>query len=278
MVEFHDSINIGRILLEDGLINSSQFLHALEKRLENGYTVMSNLIDLGFVDEYKIATCLCKHYSIPSIYLAKSDSLYYLLEIVERCRKSQYTFIPLDLIHSIITVGLTDAPDESSLKMIEDITGLRVKMVLLSRDQADKYVERSFSSVQDYSSFEMDTPDENRTGTFESFQNRERRRYPRFNKRLKVKYELNSEYVINPSVNISLCGILMHSSSPAPVDSYLVVRLELPSSYQDLVAVAKVVRVEREMSKHAYMIAMDFYSMDISDKRRLSDYLRTLQY
>ena len=194
MVNLNDSINIGRILLEDGLITHGQLLHAFDRRLENGYTVMRNIIDLGYIEEEEIARCLSRHYAVPATYLAKSDSLYYLLEIIDKCRKSQYEFIPLDLIHNIITVGLRDTPDEVTLKRIEDLTGLVVKVVMLSRDQFDKYVGRAMDYSESYLNSDSDRPGMGREGRFIPAENRERRRFPRFNKELKVKYELNNEY------------------------------------------------------------------------------------
>jgi len=106
-----------------------------------------------------------------------------------------------------------------------------------------------------------------------SYRGRERRRFPRFNKELKIKYEFKDEYNINPSINVSQGGILIKSKSPAPVNSYLMIRMELPTSHEDIIIISRVVRIER-LEKGIYVIALSFSGMDARDSKRLAQFLK----
>jgi len=271
-----ETVDVGRILLDSGMISSGNLLEAIERRQANGRSIVKNLIDLGYADEEKIANCLSRIYAVPSTFISRKDSIYYLIDIIAKSRRCGYTFLPLDLINTIVTVASTNPPDEATLKYIEEETGLRLRVLVLTDSEYDKYISRTYDFLKGHDEFRQPlVGSANRIKT-SSYEGGERRRFPRYNKSLKVKYEINREYNINRTVNVSLGGLLMKSSFPAAVDSYVVARLELPTSYQDMVIVAKIVRVERVATMKNYEIALDFYSMDISDKRRFSEYLNSV--
>ncbi len=111
-----------------------------------------------------------------------------------------------------------------------------------------------------------------------SYSGRERRRFPRFNKKLKIKYEFRNEYNINSSINVSQGGILIKSKSPLPVDSHIVIRLELPvDHHEDVIIVSRVARVEQVKDKNTYLIALDFSSMKAADNRKLAEFIKSFK-
>lgn len=110
-----------------------------------------------------------------------------------------------------------------------------------------------------------------------SYKGRERRRFPRFNKKLRVKYEFNEQYNITSSINISRGGFLIRSKSPVPVHSCIVAGIELPTSREDIIITSRVVRLERIKKKDIYLIAVNFISMAARDNIRLAEFIRSFK-
>ena len=108
------------------------------------------------------------------------------------------------------------------------------------------------------------------------YQGRERRRYLRFNLRLKVKYEFKDEVNVNPSVNISRGGVLIKSKSPVPVNAHLILRIELPASHEDVIVISRVIWVGKVDDGNTYLIGISFSSMDSYDNRMLVRFMKSL--
>ena len=108
------------------------------------------------------------------------------------------------------------------------------------------------------------------------YQGRERRRYLRFNLRLKVKYEFKDEVNVNPSINISRGGVLIKSKSPVPVNAHLILRVELPTSHEDVLVISRVVWVEKTEDGDTYLVGISFSSIDSCDNRALVKFMESL--
>ncbi|MFH1580829.1 MAG: PilZ domain-containing protein [Pseudomonadota bacterium] len=108
------------------------------------------------------------------------------------------------------------------------------------------------------------------------YRGEERRRFPRVRKELRVKYMYGDEYNIHSTVNVSQCGALIKSKSPIPVNSRVIIRIELPTSVESIVIISRVVRVEPGESRDFYYIALDFSIMNAGDNRKLAELITSI--
>ncbi|MFH1580830.1 MAG: PilZ domain-containing protein, partial [Pseudomonadota bacterium] len=106
-----------------------------------------------------------------------------------------------------------------------------------------------------------------------SYSGTERRKHQRFGRRIKIKYECNNVQFIDMSINISQSGVLVNSKSPIPLKTDIVLRLELPTLPNDIIAISSVARVY-QVEKHIYNIAFCFINMDANDSNRLTEFVR----
>jgi len=184
--------------------------------------------------------------------------------------------IPIELIKDILTLAMVDMPSEEVIKKIEKFTGFNIQVVMITADDFNRYLKRAYNlSVidKDRESEKIDTKGYIKTP---EYQGRERRRYQRFNHRLKVKYEFKDEVNVNPSVNISRGGVLIKSKSPVPVNAHLILRIELPASYEDVIVISRVIWVERVDDGSTYLIGISFSSMDSYDNKTLVRFMESL--
>lgn len=184
-----------------------------------------------------------------------------------------YGIIPIDLIRDIITLAIVDMPPEETLRRIEKLTGFKVRVVMITKDDFVHYIKGVYNlSVIDKDK-ESEGMDPGQFIKTPGYQGKERRRYPRFNRRLKVKYEFKDEITVNPSVNISRGGILIKSKSPVPVNAHIILHIELPASHEDVIVVARVVWAEKDSDDNTYTVALSFSSMESSDNKMLTRFL-----
>ena len=108
------------------------------------------------------------------------------------------------------------------------------------------------------------------------YEGKERRRFPRYNYKVKIKYELGNEYNIHSTINISQGGVLIKSKTSIPVDSHILVRVELPGTGDDVIIIARAVRVEQLYDENVYLIALCFSIMDAKDGVKLARFISTI--
>jgi FtsZ-interacting cell division protein YlmF len=270
---------IGQVLLEAEAITEEQLNSALKRQRKNGRSLGRNLVELGYIDEDEIAQCLAEEYKIPYVSLDRYKFDKNLADIIPEDISRNHELIPLDLIGDILTVGIVDVPpDERVIRRLEELTGFKIQIMLVDACDFNHYMQMLY----DFSIFNRDEEvyQETEVGSYIKtplYEGKERRRFPRFNKKLTVKYDFKNEYNINSSINISQGGVLIKSKSPVPVNSHLIIRLKLPTSYKDIIIISKVVRVERIKDKNVYLIALNFRSMDARDSKRLAEFIRSIK-
>lgn len=266
---------IDKILLEARLISKEQLDDALGRQQKNGQSLTRNLVDLGYVKEDKIAQYIAEQYRLPYLSLDRYKVDKNLFHIVPQSISDVYGVIPIDLIGDILTVGIVDAPDKEIIKRIQESTGFKIQIIVITSSDFNQYMESAYNlSFADKDKIFLEL----KRGTYIKtplYNGRERRRFRRFIDELKIKYEFRNEYNINSSLNVSRGGILVKSKSPLPLNSHVVMRMEIPNWYDDVIIISRVVRVEERRGNN-YFIALEFNSMDAMDSKKLSEFLKSL--
>ncbi len=265
---------IGKILLEAELITEAQLDNALKRQKDNGQYLGRNLIEMGYINEDEITRHIAEQYRIPYVSLDRYNLNKDLLDIIPEETSRAYGLIPLDVIGDILTVGIVDAPDEKVIERIQELTGFKIQVILVTAGDFNQYIRRVYDLSIVNNGKEIDRTKAGRYVKTLLGNRRERRRFPRFGRKLKVKYEFRNEYNINSSINVSQGGILIKSKSPLPVNSHIVIRMELPNWHEDIIIISRVARVERARGRTTYLIGLDFSSMDAMDSRRLTEFLK----
>lgn len=267
---------IGEILVKANIITEKQLTDALCRQKEKGERLGKNLAELGHLHEDDIIPYVAKQYRIPFISLDRYNIDSRVYGIIPYDVVRSHKIIPIDLIKNIITLAMVDVPSAEIVKRIEKLTGFKIQVVMITKGDFMRYITRAYdlSVIDKDREWEEATP--RQYIKTPEYQGGERRRYRRFNQRMKVKYEFRDEITINQSINISRGGVLIKSKSPVPVNAHLILRIELPASHEDIMVVARVVWVEKVAGMNTYLVALSFSSMDSNDNKALACFIESI--
>jgi len=266
---------IGQILVEAGAITEDNLGEALERQKKNGRPLGKNLVELGYIDEDTITRCLAEQYGMPCISLERYTVGKGLSNVIPEALTERYGVIPIDLIGNILTLGTVDIPTKDTIDKIKSITGLKIQAMLITPSDFSRYIKKSRGAFA--GGGKIGKPETGEYVKGPSYKGKERRKSRRFVEEVKITHESKKKYSINRSVNVSQCGILMRSKFPIEVDSHIILKLELPTSHEDVIIIARAVRVDRVEKEDIYLVALNFENIDPHDSQRLDEFIRYLR-
>ena len=276
MLSARKNKKIGEILVEANVITEQQLRDALCRQKESGGRLGKNLAELGYLQEDEIAPYIAEQHRIPFISLDRYDVDTKVSAIIPDEIISAYNVLPIDLIRDIITLAIVDVPSDELIRRMEKFTRCKIQVVMITKDDFNRYMKGAYNLSVIDKDRESERTDINRLIETPEYSGKERRRYPRFNLKVRVKYGFKDEVNVNPSVNISRGGVLIKSKSPVPVNAHIIMSIELPTSHEDIIAISRVVWVEKLNDDNTYMIALSFSSIDSYDNKTLTAFIESL--
>jgi len=123
---------IGDLLIEAGAITPGQLDEALAVQKRDGGKLVENLIVLGYLSPKSFVNFLSKQPGMASISLLNYSIPREIIGLVPAEFALKHELLPLDKMGRDLTVGMACPLDRSTLKQLEQLTGLRVKPFLVS--------------------------------------------------------------------------------------------------------------------------------------------------
>jgi type II secretion system protein E len=127
-----DSLLIGQLLIEEGLITSEQLEAGLKEQKKTGNFICQALIKLGFIGEEKALTVLSRKLGIQYVRLKDVDIDSQVIQKVPAKFASHYKIIPVDFKDNTLAIAMTDPLDIRTLDDIRLLLGIEVKGALAS--------------------------------------------------------------------------------------------------------------------------------------------------
>lgn len=139
---------LGGKLVKAGLITAHQLRHALETQERKGGRVADILIHLGALDSHRFLEFLAKQPGTPSISLKHCRITEDIIALVphEFCEENE--LIPIDKMGKLLTVGMVCPLDKVSIEKLQEMTGLRVKPMLVSRNEVKEAIQRYYTGLR----------------------------------------------------------------------------------------------------------------------------------
>ena len=129
---------LGQILIEEGLITTSQLEAALAEQARSGAFLGQVLVNQGAVSQAAVSSCLVKQCKIPHLSLLDYEISADVLALipVEVCQR--YHLLPIDKLGRILTVAMVDPLDTEALEVIRQHCGeLKIKPILCNWEHYD---------------------------------------------------------------------------------------------------------------------------------------------
>lgn len=127
-----DSLLIGEILIEQGLITPQQLEISLEAQKKTGSFICTTLIEMGFAKEEEVFNVLAQQLKIPYVRIKniKIDPAIFIK--VPAKFASYYKIMPLEIVNNDLIIAMADPLDMRTLDDIRLLLNLEVKGVLAS--------------------------------------------------------------------------------------------------------------------------------------------------
>lgn len=131
-----NKIRLGELLTEAGLITQAQLEEALAAQRTSGRKLGAELIARGFIGEFEFAQILSNQLSIPWVSLKKIPFTRDLLSLIPAEVAERYNLVPVYIRRTrgkpdTLFVALDDPMNQEALSAIADITGMRVKPMIV---------------------------------------------------------------------------------------------------------------------------------------------------
>ncbi|MFH0799881.1 MAG: GspE/PulE family protein [Pseudomonadota bacterium] len=140
--------NIGKELVEAGLISADQLAVALETQKNLGGDLGHILMKKGFVTEENILEFLSQYINIPFVSLKELTVDSEVTKVVPLSLARKYHFMPLSKMEDTITVAMADPLDVFAIDEIRAVLKCRIRPVLASGAEIDKLVTENYRILE----------------------------------------------------------------------------------------------------------------------------------
>lgn len=124
---------LGRQLVESGLISEEQLQTALEYQAAIGGKLGKLLVKLGFLADTKLAQFLADQQSVRFVDLSEIEIPQELLLLLPRDTMEKHLLVPIERKGNVLTVAMADPTDVDVIQTIEFMTGCTVAEAIAPR-------------------------------------------------------------------------------------------------------------------------------------------------
>jgi HD-like signal output (HDOD) protein len=135
---------IGRMLIDEGLIEPQHLKEALELQRTRGGKTVELLIYLGYLDLDRVSTFLATRPGVASIDLHNYTVPRELCALVPREFATRHEVFPLDHLGNHLTVAMAFPIDLHTIQELENSTGLRISALLCSASDIRNAIRRYY--------------------------------------------------------------------------------------------------------------------------------------
>lgn len=139
-----DSLLIGQILIDEGVISPEQLERGLVERQKTGDFICTILVKLGFAPEEKIFGVLARQLNIPYVKLKDKDIEPLIIQKVPAKFASHYKIIPLEFKDNNLVIATSDPLDVRLLDDLRLLLGVEVKGVLASELEIQEAIRKYY--------------------------------------------------------------------------------------------------------------------------------------
>ncbi len=125
-----DSMLIGEMLIEEGLITPEQLEQCLREKKKSGKFVCQIITDMGFSPEEKILKILSRQLQIPYVKIKEKRIDKSVLQKVPAKFAIHYKLMPIDFKDEVLSVAVTDPLDVHTLDDVRLLLGCEVSACL----------------------------------------------------------------------------------------------------------------------------------------------------
>ncbi len=145
-------LRIGERLIQEALITPAQLEEALERQRQTGAKIVATLIALGHLEQSDFLRFLARQPGIASIHLSGYSIPFEIIKLVPAEFARTHEVIPMDILGSELTVGMTCPLDVTVIRELERLTGMRVSALLVAPEAIQSALVKYYAEAAKTSS------------------------------------------------------------------------------------------------------------------------------
>src|SRR5665647_608368 len=149
---------LGRLLLENNLINEEQLDEALEEHSSTGKSLGRVLIDKGVLSEGQLTSVLAEQIGIRYVDLNNYPIDPGAATLVDASLARRYMVIPIDYEDSKLMVAMADPTNVFALDDLRIMTGMEILPVVTTKDDISAAIGRYLHTTMDMEDTLEDLP------------------------------------------------------------------------------------------------------------------------
>lgn len=150
-MEVQKSQPIGAMLRAAGLVTAGQLNEALELQKKQGGKTVENLIALGYLNARDFTKFISRQAGVGGMDISQYEVREDLIDLLPREIVLEHEVFPIDRMGSLLTIGMVFPLDTATISKLEDMTGLRIKPLLVSKDDLRQSINRYYKHDEDES-------------------------------------------------------------------------------------------------------------------------------
>ena len=135
---------LGELLIDLGVINSSQLEKILEVQKQKGGLIGDLLVEFGFAKEEDIAQVLTVQYGFPYLPLSSYEISIDILSFIPVKVARQYVLIPIDKIGNNLTLVMANPLNLQAVEDAESVSGCNVQIFVSTSTEIKKAIEKYY--------------------------------------------------------------------------------------------------------------------------------------
>jgi type IV pilus assembly protein PilB len=138
------SKQLGELLFERGIINSSQLEKAVKLQKERGGLIGQILVSLGFAKEEEIAQALTVQYGFPYLPLECYDINSEAIKLIPENVAMQYNLVAIDKMGDLLTIAMSNPLNYQAVEDIEMLTKCKVQIFVSTMTDITNAVQKYY--------------------------------------------------------------------------------------------------------------------------------------
>lgn len=161
-------MQLGRLLVNAGLISEDQLSKALEEQKKTAEKIGSILIKLDYIDEDTLLKFLSKQFRVPSISIEPQDADPEVVKLIPPDMANRYEVFPIRRKGRTLILGMVNPGDITAMDAIKFATGLEVEPVVIAHSKMKALLEKFYKVTKEIRSVsDVEEPEEEEFFDFE---------------------------------------------------------------------------------------------------------------
>jgi len=139
---------LGELLIERGIISSSQLDKGLGIQKEKGGLIGEILVELGYAKEEDIAQALTAEYGFPYLPLNNYEINPETISVIPARVARQYFLIPIDKIGNNLTIAMSNPLNVQAIEDVEVLCGCNIQTFVATSSDIKKAIERYYKGKE----------------------------------------------------------------------------------------------------------------------------------